>query len=143
MSANYFLDTNILVYTFDVHSPAKQVRARALVEEALVHGYGTISTQVIQEFLNVAIHKFRPSLGITDTQTFLRQVLHPLCRVFPNLALYELGLELQSETGYSFYDALIVAGAITTECDTLYTEDLQDGQIVRGVLIRNPFANPS
>ncbi len=139
MSANFFLDTNIFVYTFDQNAPQKQARALELVQDALVNHNGVISTQVVQEFLNVATRKFAVPFTLYDSQTYLQRVLHPLCHVFPDLALYELCLEIQAETGFSFYDSLILSGAVTAECDTLYTEDLQDNQKVRGVLIQNPF----
>jgi len=54
MGGRYFLDTNVLVYTFDDRAPAKQRRARKLVAEALETRRGLVSTQVVQEFLNVA-----------------------------------------------------------------------------------------
>lgn len=139
MSADFFLDTNIFVYTFASHAPQKQARALTLVQDALANGRGVTSTQVIQEFLNVATRKFATPLSAADSQTYLRRVLYPLCRVFPDLALYELCLAIQAETGFSFYDALIVAGAAAAKCAVLYTEDLQHGQQVRGVLIQNPF----
>ncbi len=63
MSADFFLDTNILVYTFASHAPQKQARALALVQDALANGHGVISTQVIQEFLNVATRKFATPLA--------------------------------------------------------------------------------
>jgi predicted nucleic acid-binding protein len=58
MNAKYFLDTNVFVYSFDDGKPAKKERSLALIQEALENGSGIISTQVIQEFLNVATQKF-------------------------------------------------------------------------------------
>ena len=138
MSAKYFIDTNIFVYSFDHRQPEKQQRARALILGALETGSGIISTQVIQEFLNVATLKFATPLTIEDSKTYLRQVLNPLCQVYPNLLLYETCLDIQAETKYSFYDSLILAAAIQGGCDTLYSEDLQDGQQVRKLRIVNP-----
>ena len=54
MSAKYFIDTNIFVYSFDIGQPLKKERALALIRDALETGLGIISTQVIQEFMNVA-----------------------------------------------------------------------------------------
>jgi predicted nucleic acid-binding protein len=70
---------------------------------------------------------------------YLERILAPLCQVSPDLALYETCLQLQAETRYSFYDCLILAAAILSGCDILYSEDLQNGQAVRGVKITNPF----
>ncbi len=141
MSANYFLDTNLFVYAFDQQAPEKQSRALLLIENALLDGRGIISTQVMQEFLNVATHKFAAPLTLSDRQQYVRRVLYPLCRVFPDLDLYEAALQIQAETGYSFYDSLILAGAVAGNCSVLYTEDLQNGRTVRGVHIQNPFAD--
>jgi predicted nucleic acid-binding protein len=139
MSAKYFIDTNVFVYSFDHSQPQKKDRARVLIQAALETNIGMISTQVIQEFLNVATQKFVVPLKIDDARAYLRLVMNPLCQIYPNLALYESCLELQAETRYSFYDALILAAALQGGCDVLYSEDLQDGQEVRGVKVVNPY----
>ena len=110
-----------------------------LIQEALLYGKGIISLQVIQEFLNVATQKFAIPMKVEEAKGYLRMVLNPLCQVYPDAALYESCLELQEETRYSFYDSLIMAAAIQGGCEILYSEDLQDGQEVRGVTIVNPF----
>lgn len=139
MSAKYFIDTNIFVYSFDDRQPAKRERSLALIQEALETGAGVISTQVVQEFLNVATQKFAVPMKIDDSKGYLRLVLKPLCQIYPNLALYEIGLDLQKEATYSFYDSLILAAAIQGGCNFLYSEDLQAGQEIHGVKIVNPF----
>ena len=139
MSAKYFIDTNMFVYSFDDRQPEKKARSLALIQEGLETGLGIISTQVIQEFLNVATQKFAVRMKPEDSKVYLRLVMNPLCQVYPNLSLYETCLDLQTETRYSFYDSLIIAAAIQGGCDILYSEDLQDGQEVRGVKIVNPY----
>jgi predicted nucleic acid-binding protein len=139
MNVNHFLDTNVFVYSFDQSQPGKRERALALIAKALQSGDGLISTQVIQEFLNVATRKFATPMKTADCQAYLIKVLYPLCQVYPDLALYEASLGIQQETGYSFYDSLILAGALRGGCEILYSEDLQAGQQVRGVQIVNPF----
>lgn len=139
MSAKYFIDTNIFIYSFDNRQPSKQARSSALIQDALISGLGMISTQVIQEFLNVATQKFAVSMQIEDAVAYTRLVLNPLCQVYPDLALYESCLEIQAETRYSFYDSLILAAAFKGGCRILYSEDLHDGQQVRGVRITDPY----
>jgi predicted nucleic acid-binding protein len=78
-------------------------------------------------------------MKIEDSQAYLVKVLHPLCQVYPDLALYEASLDVQEETGYTFYDALILAGTLRGGCAVMYSEDLQSGKQVRGVQIVNPF----
>jgi predicted nucleic acid-binding protein len=139
MSAKYFIDTNVFVYSFDAQAPEKKARSMRLIQEGLTTGLGIISTQVIQEFLNVATQKFVTPMEIEHSKLYLRQVLNPLCHVYPDLALYESCLEIQAKTRYSFYDSLILASALKGDCSVLYSEDLQDGQEVRGVKIINPY----
>ena len=140
MSDRYFIDTNIFVYSFDNSAPAKKTRAIELIQQALSTDSGIISTQVIQEFLNVATRKFAVPLKVEDSKTYLTQVLNPLCQVYPDLELYQSCLEIQETTGYSFYDSLIISAAIRGGCGILYTEDMQAGQMFRGVKINNPFS---
>jgi predicted nucleic acid-binding protein len=139
MPADFFLDTNVLIYTFDRRDTAKRARARALVERALETGDGVVSYQVVQEFLNVALHRFDRPLAPDEAVRYLRDVLDPLCTVFSSLALYEHAISLQRRWRFSFYDSLIVAGALEAGCKTLYSEDLQDGQEVESLRISNPF----
>ncbi|WP_447963259.1 PIN domain-containing protein [Nitrospira sp. Ecomares 2.1] len=143
MSAKFFLDTNIVVYTFDVRAPKKKERAQELVEQALRTHEGVVSTQVVQEFLNVATTKFTVPLKLSDAQQYLQDVLSPLCSVFPSIDLYRQALVLQQDTQYSFYDALIIGGALQAGCEALYSEDLQHGQQIRGLQILNPFLSSS
>jgi len=140
MSARFFLDTNVFVYTFDASAPAKRDAAVALVERALAERSGVVSTQVVQEFLNVATRKFQVPLKPADCVRYLDEILSPLCEVFPSMDLYRRALGIQAETGFGFYDALIVAAAANAGCDVLYSEDMQDGRRVAGVTICNPFA---
>jgi len=140
MPAEYFLDTNVFVYTFDASAPAKRTRARELVRGALETGDGVISWQVAQEFLNVALHRFERPLSPREATEYLDEVLAPLCSVFPSPELIRDALAIHTETGFRFYDSLIVSGASLSGARILYTEDLQAGRELRGVRIQNPFA---
>ena len=140
MSAEDFLDTNIFVYMFDGSDDYKRQRAEELVQRSLVRGTGCISYQVVQETLNVATRK----LGFAgdDSRTLLTRILTPLWTVHPSAALYERGLEVRGRYGFSFYDSIIVAGAIESGCTRLYTEDLQHGQRIESLTIEDPFRTP-
>jgi predicted nucleic acid-binding protein len=139
MNGKYFIDTNIFVYCFDDRQPDKKVRALGLIADALQTGNGIISWQVIQEFLNVSTRKFLVPLKPEDAKIYLQKVLHPLCHVFPDLDLYARALDIFGETRYSFYDSLIIAGAERGGCEMLYSEDLQGGHRVDGLVVINPF----
>lgn len=139
MSDRYFLDTNIFVYCFDRGDRRKQQRAEKLVAAALEDHLGIISSQVLQEFLNVATRKFVQTMTAAECGAYLSTVLAPLCEVFPSVSLYQQALSVHVETGFSFYDSLIVAGALESRCRWLYSEDLQAGRSIRGLTIQNPF----
>lgn len=137
MSAEDFLDTNIFVYMFDGTDDFKRQRAEELVQRSLSRGTGCISYQVVQETLNVATRK----LGFAEehSRTLLTDILAPLWTVHPSTDLYERGLQVRGRYGFSFYDSIIVAGAIESGCTRLYSEDLQHGQRIESLIIEDPF----
>lgn len=138
MSARFFLDTNILVYSFDETDRRKRKRARELIATAL-DGAGTISFQVVQEFLNVALRKFARPMTIGDAQDYLDAVLVPLCRVQSDPDLYSEALAAHLRWRFSFYDSLVVAAALRSGCDVLYSEDLRHGQHLGKLTVADPF----
>lgn len=140
MSSRSFIDTNIFAYLFDQHDKRKNTLARSVVGDLLNASQAVISYQVIQEFTNIALRKFRVALPLSQVQAFLDEILWPVCEVMPDARLYSEALSIVSETGFTFYDSLIVAAASQAECAILITEDLQPGRKIRGVEIRNPFA---
>lgn len=135
----FFLDTNVLVYTFDASAPEKRATAREWVRTGLSSQRGVIGTQVVQEFMNVALSRFARPMGVTEARDYLRGVLQPLCRHVPSSASYDHALLVKEETGYSWYDALIVTAAIETGCKWLVTEDMDHGRTIGSLTIRNPF----
>jgi len=139
MKDKYFLDTNIIIYSFDQANAVKQQKAHQLIKTALIENKGCISYQVIQEFLTVATKKFAAPLSALDCQRYLDSVLQPLCQIFANIDLYHRALDLMQRWHYSFYDSLILAAAIQTECKILYSEDLHHRQLFKSLTIVNPF----
>lgn len=140
MSAEFFLDTNVLVYSFDQQTPGKAGKSRELIERALVEGRGCISWQVVHEFLNVALRRWERPMSMESARVYLQQTLVPLCRVLPNSRLWDEALCLHQSARFSWYDSLIVAAALESGAEVLYSEDLQDGYRVAGMTIRNPYA---
>jgi predicted nucleic acid-binding protein len=139
MSDRFFLDTNIFVYSFDRRAPRKTARAKRLIREALSSQKGVISYQVVQEFLNVALRRFAQPMKVSDAEQYLGTVFRPLLAVHSCLVLYSEALHLQKQRGLSWYDSLIVAGAMQSRCDVLFTEDLQHGQRFGSLRVANPF----
>ena len=138
-TGKFFLDTNIFVYAFDPGSPTKRSKANDLIAEALAKRGGVISYQVVQEFLNVATRKFVKPLFAAEAHLYLNRVLMPLCEIYPSASLYSHALSIADDTGYSFYDALVVSAALAADCGILWSEDLQHGRRIDRVEIRNPF----
>lgn len=139
MSDRFFLDTNIFVYSFDRAAPEKARRARQLIRDAITMQKGGISYQVVQEFFNVALKRFSQPMQPADAEQYLATVFRPLLAVHSSQALYAEALHLHAQNKLSWYDSVIVAGAIQSRCDLLYTEDLQHGQRFGSLQVTNPF----
>lgn len=139
MSDRFFLDTNIIIYSFDEANPIKQKRARELVEEGLTGLNGCISYQVVQEFANVATRKFAVPMSHDDCRHYIEMYLSPMWEVFADRDLVNSALDIAERWQYSFYDALIIAAALKASCNVLYTEDLQHRQKIYQLQIINPF----
>jgi predicted nucleic acid-binding protein len=137
MNGNFFLDTNIFVYSFDDVSLAKAEQANRLIHEGIVTKAGAISYQVIQEFFNVVYR--RSPMRPAEAEHFMATVFRPLWVVHPSPAFFLRGMQLMERFHLQWYDSLIVAGAIEAKCSILYSEDFQHGQKLDGVEVRNPF----
>ncbi len=133
MSDRVFFDSNVLIYAM-VSGDSRRERAQQLVEQG-----GTISVQVLSEFVSVARRKMRmPWEDVIDALDAIR-VLFPSPLPI-TLDTHEAALKIAQQYGFGIYDALIAAAALEAKCSTLYSEDLQDGQIIEKKLtIRNPF----
>lgn len=131
-AADAFFDTNVVLYLLSADA-AKADRA----EELLVAG-GSISVQVLNELVAVARGKLRmPWKSVLDVTTVLRSV----CTVVPvTVETHDRGMAIAQGTGWSVFDSLIVAAALSSGATVLYSEDLQHGRVVDDRLtIRNPF----
>jgi predicted nucleic acid-binding protein len=128
-----FFDTNVLFYLL-----SEDATKADRVEELIASG-GVISVQVLNEFAAVAARKL--SLSWRE----IRDILIPIrevCEIEPvTVETHDRGIEIAERYRFSFYDAMIVASALRAGCKTLYSEDLQQGQVIdRQLRIRNPFA---
>ena len=140
MSDRYFLDTNIIIYSFNEREPAKQERAQNLIETGLKENHTMVSYQVVQEFINAAIRKFTVPMSHGDCRLFIDNVLSHFWEVYASRQLVNSALDLSERWQYSFYDALIIAAALEASCTVLYSEDLQHRQKIYSLQIINPFA---
>jgi predicted nucleic acid-binding protein len=139
MSGDYFLDTNIFIYQLEKLDVDKFEVARSLIAEGLVAQSAIISFQVVQECINISLKKAEIKLSHQDITTYMEDVLMPLCQVLPSKSLYAKAIALQARYKYGFNDSLIIAAALEADCKVLYSEDLQDGQVIDGLTFKNPF----
>ena len=131
-----FLNTNILVYSLDQADAVKMAKCRGLIRSLTAESRGVISTQVMQEFYVAATSK----LGADPLLT--KDILRSLERfetVVVSPTLIKDAIDCSIINRLSFWDALIVVSAESAQCEILWTEDLNHGQIIRGVRIENPL----
>jgi len=139
LSGRFFLDTNIFAYTFDAKSPAKARRAAQLIRQAADTGNGVVSYQIVQEFFNLAFRRFQHPMNVAEAEQYLITVFRPLLAVHSSPALYVEAMRIAARYHLSWYDCIIVAAALQSQCSVLYSEDLQHGQEIESLLIENPF----
>lgn len=132
-----FFDTNLLVYADAADEPARQALAIRLIKAHRAEGTAVLSTQVLQEFVNVALRKLKLPVPLVRERLSL-YARFDLVPTSPELI--EGALALHALRATSFYDALILQAAIVSGCSVLYSEDPQDGAQIGGVKIVNPFA---
>ncbi|MBR0033113.1 MAG: PIN domain-containing protein [Treponema sp.] len=131
-----FLDTNILAYIFDSRDIAKKTKAKELFSKLVIENSCMISTQVLQELFNVVTKKLKYSKA--DAQKIITSLLNLNIHQVSTTDI-QLAMNISSESQFTIYDSLIIAAAKSENCTTLYSEDLNDGQVVEGVKIVNPF----
>lgn len=135
MSAPDFLDSNVLVYAYDVSSPEKRRIAQDLVLQA-INGNFVASVQVLAEFAATLIHKV--SARPEDVNAIL-DTLAPIKLILPDHGIVRRAVDARASYGLHFYDGMIVAAAERAGCEKIWSEDLNAGQKYFGVLVANPF----
>jgi predicted nucleic acid-binding protein len=139
MKDRFFLDTNIFAYSFDSNASAKQERARYLIVHGIKTRKAVVSYQVVQEFFNLALRKFSRPMNVAEAEQYLQTVFQPLLAIQSSSTLFSHALRLQDKRHLSWYDSLIVAAAIESQCTILYSEDMHDGHRLGELQIKNPF----
>ena len=139
MNDRFFLDANIFVYALPANLSAKKDRAAGLLDHAIGSGKGVVSYQVVQEFFSVAFRRFTPRMTFSEAEQYLATTFQPLLVVHSSYSLYVEALILSRRYSLSWYDCLIVASAIESQCKILYSEDFQNGQSFGSLKVQNPF----
>lgn len=131
-----FIDTNILVYCLDQFELEKQRKCRELIASLTGDLQGVISTQVMQEFFVASTTKLGAEVLI------VKNILHSFERFETVIVTPEIikeAIDCSIINKLSFWDALIVVAAESSKCVKLWSEDLNDGQVIRGVRVENPL----
>ena len=133
MTISAFLDTNVLVYLLS-STPAKAARARVLLADANV-----VSVQVLNEFALVARRKH--AMDWNDLEATLEEFRTYLRVESLTPATQARAMQIARRYQLRIYDANILAAAEQAGCPVVYSENMQDGQVIGGLTIRNPFAD--
>jgi len=136
MRGDVFIDSNVWLYAFVAGDRIKNLKATRLIEEN--KSKICISTQVINEVSRNLLKKCDVNEGfITDfiNDAYLKfQVLSPGKDSLLNAS------RLREEYDFSYWDSLMISSALESGCSTLYSEDMQNGQVINKKLtIKNPF----
>jgi predicted nucleic acid-binding protein len=137
MATRSFIDTNVLIYAEACDAPVKQQAALTLLKKLFESNDGVLSTQVLQEYCNVALKKLKLSAQHIRAQLDLYEQFE-VVQVTP--AVIRAGLDLHQTRSVAFYDALVIAAAHIAGCNVLFSENLNAGETMTGVSIMNPFA---
>ena len=139
MSDVVFVDTNILIYAHDMDAGLKRTRSIETLTHLWDSGCGALSVQVLQEFYVNVTQKLKTPIArsiarevVGTYRVWVREVTTP--------DTMTRATHLSEMAQISFWDAMIVASAEQTGARQLYTEDLNAGQTIAGILIVDPFA---
>jgi predicted nucleic acid-binding protein len=135
-SGRSFFDTNVLVYSDDDDTPAKQRLARDLIYEHRRGGTGVVSLQVLQEYFVTVTQKLGVASPVARRKV---EILSEFDVVVPEVADILAAIDLHRLHGFSFWDALVVRTAKQAGCRVLLSEDLEDGREIDGLQVLNPF----
>jgi predicted nucleic acid-binding protein len=136
MPANFFVDTNIWLYS--LIQTGGDSRNQQAADFLIQLEYPAINSQVIREICS----NLKKKTPITEAQ--IRTLIdgwYQGCKVIhSNSSQHLLASRLRDTYSFSYWDSLIVAAALDAGCTTLYSEDMQHGQSVEGgLVIINPF----
>jgi predicted nucleic acid-binding protein len=133
-----FVDSNVLVYAYDLSQGEKHEQAKALLLSIWESGLGCVSIQVLQEFfVNVTRRSQSP---------LLPEQASPVIHDFSDWKVHRPGIKdilaainLHQRYQISFWDAMILQSARQSGCGIVWSEDLSEDEDYAGVKVVNPF----
>jgi len=133
-----FVDTNILIYAHDREGGLRWQRATQALDQLWTTRTGRISVQVLQEFFVVATRKLKAVVEVATAREVVRNYASWVTAP-TDVDTVLRASEIAEIAQISFWDGMIVAAAERSQAATLYTEDLNDGQVIAGIRIVNPL----
>ena len=143
MLGRCFLDTNVFVYALDDRDQRKKSIASELIERGIAEATAVTSTQVAVEFANVANRHREPHIIAEAASLVLDMTIRSMIEAPTSIDDILAADRICRTHSLSFFDALIVSAAIEHGCEVIYSEDMQHGQVIKGVKIINPFLEVS
>ena len=138
MSARSFVDTNVLVYCFDLAEPGKRKRALAIMDGDVDVGDLVLSTQVLQEFYVTVTRKLKRPLSPARAASAVQELARlSIVQIDVSMVLSAIA-DCQTHP-LSLWDTLILRSALSASCERVLTEDLQHGFLFESVRVENPF----
>jgi predicted nucleic acid-binding protein len=139
MSDKTFVDTNVLIYAHDVDAKAKHHLAKSVLRDLWKQRSGVVSPQVMQEFYVNVTRKIPTPLSKPVAQRVVNT--YALWCIDTTPSEISSAFRIEDESKIGFWDALIVASAAKCGAVRILSEDLNNGQVIAGITIENPFVD--
>jgi predicted nucleic acid-binding protein len=133
-----FVDTNIIVYAYDVSAGEKHSRSLEIMKDLWSTGRGIISTQVLQEFFVTVTRKIAKPLSAVVAKEIVKDFFKWKTVIVGEETILD-AIDIHLEHKYSFWDSVIIASAIEAGVGELLSEDLSDKTKIKGIFIKNPY----
>lgn len=135
MPDNAFIDSNIIIYAYSIDEPEKRNTVNSLLNR---HDALFISTQTINEFVNVTLRK--KMLAHEEIVTIVDKLFVVFLVASITRDTVKKAVAISKEHRYSYFDCFMLASALENDCSILYSEDMHHGHVIDGKLeIINPF----
>ena len=133
-----FIDTNVLVYAFDISAGIKHKKAKEIVENCWRLENGVISSQVLEEFFVCLTKKIPAPVDSIIVEQIIRDFLKwRTVAIDGDMILEAINIHIKHK--FSFWDSLIIASAVSGRANMIFSKDLSDSQTIEGIVIKNPF----
>ncbi len=138
MKDKIFVDTNILVYANDGSDKPKQECCKQIILDGIQNENMVLSTQVLSEFFVTVTKKIKEPLPVEIAK---REIILLKAAEIVDVDYHSIlkAIQVSVKNKLSYWDSLIIASAVKAGCGEIITEDMNHGQMIEGLVIRNPF----